>query len=621
MPKKRNDVSERLKNRKKIQERVVCCSLNKRLGNEFNDEICLLLKDEINDWVITVSKITHRLGIIFNRLLIYLMSNNTPLPSFTDAFFNGLALHGMKKSSKQSKLNFSSLINDFCSNEFNSEYNQYPIIKRNNGDCQAIKIASSKYKNNFLTSLNTAFFSRQEVFISQWLYVNKICLDKQQKRYILYEINNWKYSKNKNKEKINFDVKIKNFIIEQRNKLDNPKYLDEEWLKKNPNIVLLYYYYMNRYYNKYKLGNKFKLAPLPKIKSHFLSVDNTVLREILNNVIKKADKENISYPSWIKEKIKNKDMCLNVWKSVFNYNGLRRQMTFSNRVETDGVKINFHFQITNKKKNKKTKRMNKKIKSNRVISIDPGRSNLITAYDKEKDKYFILTRKYYYRACGMKAVVRKNNLLNLKIKGILENMSKTTTKSVNDNDWFNYQQIILRNYDKLWSLYTTEERKKDSFNTKRLKEKCLDRFFNQFQEKGEEKPIIAYGGASINPTGKGELSVPIKYVYDKCKQKYKTIKVDEKNTTLMHYKCQKQTIGVENDKGNIRGLRWCSICRELVSRDQNACKNITLIYQSAERPNYLSKTFKGEKKKFFLRGKLDTPIITKMSNDILKPNG
>jgi hypothetical protein len=121
MSKKRSDVSKRLKN---IQQRVVCFSLNKRLVNEFNDEICLLLKDEINNWVLTVSKITHRLGIIFNRLLIYLMSNNVPLPLFTDAFFNGLALYGMKKSSKQSKLNFSSLIDDFCSNEFNSLYNQ-----------------------------------------------------------------------------------------------------------------------------------------------------------------------------------------------------------------------------------------------------------------------------------------------------------------------------------------------------------------------------------------------------------------------------------------------------------------------------------------------------------------
>jgi hypothetical protein len=67
----------------------------------------------------------------------------------------------------------------------------------------------------------------------------------------------------------------------------------------------------------------------------------------------------------------------------------------------------------------------------------------------------------------MKALVKKNNLLNLTMKGILESMSQTTTKSIKDVDWFNYQQLIIKNYDKLWSLYATEERKKDSFTTKR----------------------------------------------------------------------------------------------------------------------------------------------------------
>jgi hypothetical protein len=41
-----------------------------------------------------------------------------------------------------------------------------------------------------------------------------------------------------------------------------------------------------------------------------------------------------------------------------------------------------------------------------------------------------------------------------------------------------------------------------------LKEKCLD----QLGVKGEEKPLIVYGAASMNPSGKGELAVPVKYV-------------------------------------------------------------------------------------------------------------
>jgi hypothetical protein len=107
------------------------------------------------------------------------------------------------------------------------------------------------------------------------------------------------------------------------------------------------------------------------------------------------------------------DKNLKLWKAIFNYNGLRKQMTFSNRVETDGTKINFHFQITIKKKNK-TKTSNK---NTRIISIDPGRVNIITAYDQEKNRYYTLTRKYYYRACGMKSIVVKNNNETFKLKG------------------------------------------------------------------------------------------------------------------------------------------------------------------------------------------------------------
>ena len=130
-----------------------------------------------------------------------------------------MALHGMKKSSKQSKMDFSGLIDDFCNNEFNTDYNQFPVIKRNKGDCQAILIASSKYKTNFLTSLNTPFFLRQEKYIGIWLLVNNISLDKKHKRYIQYEINKWDYKEKKN---IKIDPCIKDFIIEQRNILNNP---------------------------------------------------------------------------------------------------------------------------------------------------------------------------------------------------------------------------------------------------------------------------------------------------------------------------------------------------------------------------------------------------------------
>ena len=88
---RRKDVSTRLKNRHHIQERVVSASLLKRLGNDLNHECRILLRQEIDDWVLTVSKVVHRLGIMFNRFLLFLMTNNIALPTFNDSFFNGMA--------------------------------------------------------------------------------------------------------------------------------------------------------------------------------------------------------------------------------------------------------------------------------------------------------------------------------------------------------------------------------------------------------------------------------------------------------------------------------------------------------------------------------------------------
>jgi hypothetical protein len=68
---------------------------------------------------------------------------------------------------------------------------------------------------------------------------------------------------------------------------------------------------------------------------------------------------------------------------------------------------------------------------------------------------------------------------NLQIKGILEALSKTP--SINNG----YQQLIVRHYDKLWRINISEEKQRENLIVFRLKQKCLDRFVNQFQEKGE----------------------------------------------------------------------------------------------------------------------------------------
>lgn len=299
-----------------------------------------------------------------------------------------------------------------------------------------------------------------------------------------------------------------------------------------------------------------------------------------------------------------------VWKGIFNHEGIRRRMRFRHYVDTDGVKICFHFEMTIKDVNKRRRRkrrcyskQDKKEKEQRVIAIDPGRSNLIMGYDKMRNKYYRLTRKYYYRATGIKAKNRRCERRNLELRDVYEKMTTTPTRSIVDEDWKKYQKIVTENYNRLWSVNTREEIKKDNFETFRLKQKCMDRFFNRFEVKGEKKPIVAYGGATFNPTGKGEMTVPVKYVYKKCSEKYRTKLVNEYYTTAMHYECRQTTTGVKLglETKTRRGLRWCPTCRKLVSRDKNACLNIGYVYtyekERKERPKYLTITYKREEER------------------------
>jgi len=82
-------------------------------------------------------------------------------------------------------------------------------------------------------------------------------------------------------------------------------------------------------------------------------------------------------------------------------------------------------------------------------------------------------------------------------------------------------------------------------------------------KEGEEKPIIAYGNGSCPSGGRGEVSMPTKYMKKKCKQFYKTKEVNEYQTSIICPCCNellmKVKIIVKNMKAEkeIRGLRRC----------------------------------------------------------------
>jgi len=89
---------------------MVTASLPGRLGIEWGDDCRRLLQDEIDKWVLSTSKITHRLSLIFNRFLLHLLNFGKKLPPFNDSLFTGMAMHGMKGNDKMSKQDYALLI-------------------------------------------------------------------------------------------------------------------------------------------------------------------------------------------------------------------------------------------------------------------------------------------------------------------------------------------------------------------------------------------------------------------------------------------------------------------------------------------------------------------------------
>ena len=131
------------------------------------------------------------MSLIVNRVILFCLERDIPLPKFTDSFFGLCAKVGMKNTTKESKESFVGLVYDI----YESEFYNFPKIER----CQAIQIQANKYKVNFVNSTIYPFANRQRDFIKLWCKHNKI--NKRHFFTILSLINGWKIPKPRKKQK------------------------------------------------------------------------------------------------------------------------------------------------------------------------------------------------------------------------------------------------------------------------------------------------------------------------------------------------------------------------------------------------------------------------------------
>lgn len=632
-PIRRPDVSARRCLRKTLVEQCVKCALSERLAPSWDPKTRALLRDAIERQVRSTSEITVRGSLLVNEVLLQCLRHDKPLPSFSQAFFNACFLQGLKTSTRESKSDFS-VVRDVFENEFYD----YPFIQRTRGDCQAITIAAARYGTNFKTSLLHSFLGRQKAFISTWLIYQKKQKQEEHDRRVremkkkLHQedaaeqeiqrecethktalrrwkdlsafdiqcaVNGWgNRAKSTRKRKRNDSgqqeetapAEVKAFIEQERALLQNPtEFQITDWT--NVGMLLRYLFHILEFYREHQVGSGFSLAPVCKIKRHFMTVDTTVLYELLKNVAAEAGS---ACPTWLarlrqvslKALFKNPQLVDAMWRDTFDLDGLRRRRTFGRQIDTDGVSMVAHFHVTCRQKKNHAKRVRQRRQrqassSSRVIAIDPGRSNLVTALDSSTSKTKTLTRRDYYHRSGIKRANAKVAAWELEVLGVGAILARTAIRTTSARLAYEYRQVVIRNYDRLWRLRTERKRAKLALSCYAGKQRVLDSFFARLAE-GKGTPIVAYGASTFHPTGKGEQSVPVKRVLQVCRRHLRTELVNEHLTTKVHHACQGRLNPVSQTSSRIaiRGLCWCQTCSKFVSRDGNAARNIMRVYRA-----------------------------------------
>lgn len=592
--------------RKGKPEKVIKCSLSGFVNPEYKEEIL----QKIQELVLSVSKAVNKCSLAFNMLLLFCLKNKLKIPCLENhSIFYQCCLMGK---------NFKGALPDELKFIQDTYFKSFPTVKRVDNDTQAFSMIAKAYRVNFLNSLVFPFWGRMRRYVEYYI----LNVFKLPKRLVKSTTS---YITGTSTTPVNLPDNVLVFADNERELLGFPVKIDEAWLKLNPLVVLNYYYHILSDAENYPDMRKFTIAPICKIKSHFISIDTKVFYGIVKNSFNIPETNFKAFEESKKE----------YWNEVFNLGRLKQNQLFTGTIQTDGVSVCIHYCEADKQKQPK-KRGKKKIvqeklvlePEQRVIAIDPGRVNLIYGIEKlpnKKVKTFRLTRKSYYNSSGMTQANQRSKKWEKDIEVQEKIFAEVSLKTTNLDSWNKFLNNYLQVYDILWTEKTKRKWGQQRFRVYHLKQKTLDKFFASMRTKStfadpKPQPVIGYGAAQFASTGKGEIAAPTSSLYKKCCQHFKTIPVDEFRTTRICCDCnselwkvtQKKMVtktkiteevdelgilkfgvakeDVEVDQ-EVRGLRWCcsTECRSFKNRDRNAALNILRCFTGVNRPENLDR--------------------------------
>ena len=375
--------------------------------------------------------------------------------------------------------------------------------------------------------------------------------------------------------------------------------VDKEWLESDDNLlnVLRYYVFLNRLREESATQatprwKAFDVVPMAKIRRRFITLD----ADGIFGVLKECHIVGGSIASF-------RANLMDHWHSVLDFKPLQGQhCTFSGTIETDGFSLCTHF-LRPKQLHDADGDTIQIAPDDRVIAIDPGRSNIFYAVEKMSNgevKRWKLTRSQYYHDAGMSHAQLQTQKWQSGIQQSYTEMSTVTTKGTSVAGHETFLTTLQQQYTALWT-----EALKPRWARQRLrlyggKKRVFAAFFKQLKEASPEscakRTVIAFGAGSFCPGGRGETSVPTTRAFRECRSRFLTKAIDEFRTSKIHWETNRllHKVGKKSSpRTAVRGLLWCSstIMSEgkFVNRDLNGAMNI-LRCAIGERPAMLQRS-------------------------------
>lgn len=592
---KRPDRAVKLEARKTNKETVVKAAVRSLLhgDDDVKDKIVIAFNERVAAYSKRANLASLALSHIIKRTFEGIHDVTTvQLPEIVDVTFIRQLLLGTEGAQEPSEI-----IRDFY-DEF-PEYQQVDV--RHMMDRNIYSAGAINYSTNVKNSLRMNLERRIKGFAKQFAAVEN--LSKEEYLVLLFGIHGWSLPSTVGcvhpvRAMVYDEVAAHRRVLG----LEGGDAVSKGWLRSTNSLakIMRYFVHLNRFKSTHGLP-LFNIVPICSAKAHFITIDTSSLFGVMRDVgLIGKDGCNLEVFT---------SLMMEQWASFLKYDKVQgTHNTFTGTIQTDGVSVCVHFTrplnvndaFNEYKPQAKKKIVHKSVaihKDDRVIGVDPGRSNIFYCAEPDTDgkfRTFVLTRQQYYNDSGIFKARKQTEQWTKGIKGNSDRLASVSTKGVSASDHEAYMSVYLGEYEAIWAEYLKPRWARQRLRLYGGKKRTFARFFNGIQKADPSRPIkIAYGSASFAPGGRGEISVPTTRAYHEFAMRFPTIVVDEFRTTKVFHE-DGSILGsvVRLDKNAaVRGLLWCSSTNnsKFVNRDLNGAVNIRRCVVSRVRPPELTR--------------------------------